>query len=472
MNVLRYSGQNYSISTKGIAIFVRKNHKNMSGILFRDASLVNEGKITEGDLLVKDGRIVAIGQVKTPDSNVEEVRLNGKWLIPGIIDDQVHFREPGLTHKANIQSESAAAVAGGVTSFMEMPNTSPPALTRTLLEDKFSIAAKTSHANYSFFMGASNDNLDEVLRTDIQNVCGIKAFMGSSTGNMLVDNEKTLEQLFAQAPTLIATHCEDEATVRHNMAIYEAQYGSNATANLHPLIRSVEACYLSSSLAVSLAKRYDTRLHILHISTAKELELFSNDKPLKDKLITSEVCVHHLSFDDRDYASLGNQIKCNPAIKSPADRAAIWEALLDNRLDIIATDHAPHTWEEKSKPYFEAPSGLPLIQHTLLMMLHAMQEGKISLERIVEKMCHAPAECFRLAERGYLREGYWADLVVIDPNESATVSRENILYKCGWSPLEGRTFKGTVDQTWVNGALAWGAGKLQARNVQRLRFER
>lgn len=444
----------------------------MSSVLFRDARLVNEGKIIEGDLLVEDGRIVALGRVKTPESKFEEVHLKGKWLIPGIIDDQVHFREPGLTHKANIQTESAAAVAGGVTSFMEMPNTSPPALTKELLEEKYAVAAKTSHANYSFFMGASNDNLDEVLRTDIRNVCGIKAFMGSSTGNMLVDNEKTLEQLFAQAPTLIATHCEDEATVRENTAKFEAEYGSKATAALHPMIRSVEACYLSSSLAVSLARRYDTRLHILHISTAKETDLFRNDIPLKDKLITSEVCVHHLSFDDRDYALLGNQIKCNPAIKTKEDRAALWQALLDDRLDIIATDHAPHTLDEKFRPYFEAPSGLPLIQHTLLMMLNAMQEGKISLERIVEKMCHAPAECFRLAERGYLREGYWADLVVIDPDTSITVSKENILYKCGWSPLEGRSFKGVIDQTWVNGVLAWGTGKLQNRNVQRLIFER
>ncbi len=442
----------------------------MSTVLFRDARLVNEGKIFEGDLLVNEGRIVAIGSVKVPSGKFEEVRVNGKWLMPGIIDDQVHFREPGLTHKANIQTESAAAVAGGVTSFMEMPNTSPPALTRDLLEEKYAIAEKTSHANYSFFMGASNDNLDEVLRTDINNVCGIKAFMGSSTGNMLVDNEKTLEQLFAQAPTLIATHCEDEATVRANTEKFKAQYGSNATAALHPLIRSVEACYLSSSLAVNLAKKFDTRLHILHISTAKELELFSNDKPLKDKLITSEVCVHHLSFDDRDYAISGNLIKCNPAIKTKEDRTAIWNALLDDRLDIVATDHAPHTWEEKANPYFEAPSGLPLIQHTLLMMLDAMHEGKISLEKIVEKMCHAPAECFRLNERGYLREGYWADLVIVDPEASYTVNKENILYKCGWSPLEGRTFKGNIDQTWVNGTLAWGNGQLQGRNVQRLRF--
>jgi dihydroorotase len=442
----------------------------MSSVLFRDARLVNEGKIIEGDLLVKEGRIVAVGSAGVPAGKFEEVRVNGKWLMPGIIDDQVHFREPGLTHKANIQTESAAAVAGGVTSFMEMPNTSPPALTRALLEEKYSIAARTSHANYSFFMGASNDNLDEVLRTDIYNVCGIKAFMGSSTGNMLVDNEKTLEQLFAQAPTLIATHCEDEATVRANNEKFQAQYKSNATAALHPLIRSVEACYLSSSLAVNLAKRFDTRLHILHISTAKELDLFTNDKPLKDKLITAEVCVHHLSFDDSDYAASGNLIKCNPAIKSKEDREAIWAALLDNRLDIVATDHAPHTLEEKSKPYFEAPSGLPLIQHTLLMMLDAMHEGKITLEKIVEKMCHAPADCFRLNERGYLREGYWADLVIVDPEASYKVSKENILYKCGWSPLEGRTFKGNIDQTWVNGTLAWGEGKLQGRNVQRLRF--
>lgn len=442
----------------------------MSSVLFRDAKLVNEGKISEGDLLIKEGRIVAIGSARVPSGKFEEIRVNGKWLIPGIIDDQVHFREPGLTHKANIQTESAAAVAGGVTSFMEMPNTSPPALTKELLEEKYSIAAKTSHANYSFFMGASNDNLDEVLRTDIYNVCGIKAFMGSSTGSMLVDNEKTLEQLFAQAPTLIATHCEDEATVRANTEKFRAQYGSNATAALHPLIRSVEACYLSSSLAVNLAKKYDTRLHILHISTAKELDLFSNDKPLKDKLITAEVCVHHLSFDDRDYTASGNLIKCNPAIKSKEDRDAIWTALLDDRLDIVATDHAPHTLEEKLKPYFDAPSGLPLIQHTLLLMLDAMHEGKITLERIVEKMCHAPADCFKLNERGYLREGYWADLVIVDPEASYTISKDNILYKCAWSPLEGRTFKGNIDQTWVNGTLAWGNGKLQGRNVQRLRF--
>jgi len=443
----------------------------MKAVLFRNARLINEGGTTEGDLLVKNGRIESIGAVAAPNYAHESLDLKGMILLPGLIDDQVHFREPGLTHKANIASESAAAIAGGVTSFMEMPNTSPPATTQELLEDKYRTAAASSFANYSFFMGASNDNLEEVLKTDPLNVCGVKAFMGSSTGNMLVDDEHVLEALFSKCPMLIATHCEDEPTVRANNQRYKDQYGDSATAELHPVIRSVEACYLSSSFAYQLAQKHGTRLHILHISTAKELELFApGDR--NQKRITAEVCVHHLTFCDEDYATLGNLIKCNPAIKQSSDREALWKALLEDRLDIIATDHAPHTAAEKALPYFDAPSGLPLIQHSLDMMLQHVHAGRISLEKMVDKMCHAPADLFQIDDRGYLREGYMADLVVVDPEVQWDIHKDNLLYKCGWSPLEGRTMKGKIKSTWLNGQMAYDGTKVLPVRGQRLVFNR
>lgn len=440
--------------------------------LIKNGKLVNEGRIIDADILVRDHFIERIDRdISDPQAKVIEAA--GKFVMPGIIDDQVHFREPGLTHKANIHSEARAGVAGGVTSFMEMPNTRPPALTQELLEDKYRIGAATSPANYSFFMGTSNDNLEEILKTDPRTVCGVKIFMGSSTGNMLVDDEKTLRRIFAESPMLIATHCEDEKTIQHNQEIFREKYGENVPMSMHPVIRNAEACYLSSSFAVSLAREYNTRLHILHISTAKEIALFDNTKPLKEKRITSEVCVHHLYFQEEDYARLGSRIKCNPAIKYKEDKAALFDALLDNHLDIIATDHAPHTWAEKQQSYFKAPAGLPLIQHSLNVMLEFHQQGKISLERIVEKMCHAPADCFRVEKRGYLREGYFADIAVLDPNEVWTVDKSNILYHCGWSPFEGHTFKGKVQQTFVSGHLAYDRGVFdESRQGMRLGFER
>ena len=439
-------------------------------MLIKSATIVNEGKLYEADVLIKNGRIERIDSSITAP-NEEIIDASGLYLFPGAIDDQVHFREPGLTHKANIYTESRAAVAGGVTSFMEMPNTKPPALTQELLQQKYDIAAKNSLANYSFFMGASNDNLEEVLKTDARMVCGIKVFMGSSTGNMLVDDEATLEGLFSKVPVLIATHCEDEATVRANERAYREKYGEDIPVKYHPEIRSVEGCYKSSSLAVELARRYDTRLHILHISTAKELELFRNDIPLEQKRITAEVCVHHLYFNSNDYASLGTQIKCNPAIKSAEHQAALFPALLDNRLDIIATDHAPHTWEEKQNSYFQAPSGVPLVQHSLNVMLEFYHQGKISLERIVEKMCHAPATCFRVDNRGFIDEGYWADLVLVDIDANWQVSKDTIYYKCGWSPFEGHTFRGRVSSTLVSGHLAYHEGRFyEDKKGERLAF--
>lgn len=439
-------------------------------ILLQNARIVNRGRIVEGDVFVKDGRIRQIApQIDLAADQVMD--LEGKYLLPGLIDDQVHFREPGLTHKADIFTESRAAVAGGVTSFMEMPNTRPTATTQERLAGKYDIGARTSLANYSFFMGAANDNLEEVLRTDPRTVCGIKAFMGSSTGNMLVDDPSVLEGLFSRCPMLIATHCEDENTVRTNEALYREKYGEEVPFSLHPDIRSHEACYLSSSLAVSLAQKYGTRLHILHLTTARELALFRNDIPLVQKRITSEVCVHHLYFQRADYETQGSRIKCNPAIKNLEDREALWQALLDDRLDIIATDHAPHTEEEKGQTYFKAPSGLPLVQHSLNVLLEFYHQGRISLERIVEKACHAPAECFRIEDRGYLDEGCWADMVVVDLDREWTVSRENILYKCGWSPFEGHTFRGKIESTLVNGNLAWRQGALDDRVLgQRLLF--
>jgi dihydroorotase len=365
-----------------------------------------------------------------------------------------------LTHKANIYTESRAAIAGGITSFMEMPNTIPNALTQELLEDKYQIASQTSAGNYSFFMGAGNDNLDEVLRTDPKNVCGIKVFMGSSTGDMLVDNEKTLEGIFSKTPMLVATHCEDEATIRANSAQFKMQYGENLTPEMHPLIRNAEACYISSSLAVGLAKKFNTRLHILHISTAIETFLFDNSIPLEKKRITSEACIHHLWFSDADYAKKGNWIKWNPAIKTAADRDEIFKAVFDDRIDVIATDHAPHTIEEKSQPYSKAPSGGPLVQHALIAMIEFYKQGKITLEKIIEKMAHNPAICFQIEKRGFIREGYWADLVLVDLNKNLTVSKSNLLYKCGWSPFEGQTFGSVVVSTIVSGNLVYENGKL------------
>jgi len=443
----------------------------MKRIIIRNAKIVNRGKIQEADLLIEEGLISRIGPRIGAIADIE-IDAIGQYVIPGIIDDQVHFREPGLTHKADLYSEPRAAVAGGVTSFMEMPNTKPAALTQQLLEDKYQRAAQQSLANYSFFMGASNDNLDEVLRTDATKVCGVKVFMGSSTGNMLVDDPGTLEQLFSKCPMLIATHCEDEQTIRGNEALFREKYGENVPIDQHPIIRSVEGCYLSSSLAVELARRHNTRLHILHISTADELALFTNDIPLIEKRITAEVCVHHLYFNSDDYARLGTQIKCNPAVKSRHHQEALFPALLDNRLDIIATDHAPHTWQEKQGTYFKAPSGVPLVQHSLNIMLDFYQKGQISLERIVEKMAHAPADLFRIDRRGYIEEGYWADLVVVDPEKSWTVSKDNIYYKCGWSPLEGQTFKGKVSSTIVSGHLAYHEGEFfEDKKGERMLFK-
>lgn len=429
----------------------------MASIILKNARIINESEIKEGDLLIKDGRIEQFGAII--DSNAkQEIDIGGKFVIPGIIDDQVHFREPGLTHKANIGTESRAAVAGGVTSFMEMPNTKPQSTTQEKLEDKYKIAADVSPANYSFFMGATNDNIEEVLKTNRNEVCGVKIFMGSSTGNMLVDNAQTLDKIFSKVPMLIATHCEDEATVRENLAKAQEQYGEDIPFEQHPVIRSVDACYLSSSMAVELAKKYGTRLHILHISTKKELELFTNAVPLKDKNITSEACVHHMYFNDSYYPSLGSKVKCNPAIKTEEDRQAIFNAVFDGTIDIIATDHAPHTLEEKSRKYASAPSGLPLVQHALNLMLEFYHKGEVSLEKIVEKMCHAPADCFRLRERGFIREGYFADLAVVDVDHEWEVSKDNIEYKCGWSPLEGVKMKGKVDSTYVNGQIVYRNG--------------
>ncbi|MBN8822942.1 MULTISPECIES: dihydroorotase [unclassified Spirosoma] len=445
----------------------------MSKLLIRNARLVNEGQIIETDVLVENGFIAQIKSGLSDATADRVIDAAGRYLLPGVIDDQVHFREPGLTHKATIGSEARAAVVGGVTSFMEMPNTVPNALTQELLADKYAIAAQTSLANYSFFMGASNTNLDEVLRTDPQTVCGIKVFMGSSTGNMLVDNEQILEALFRQSPMLIATHCEDEATVRANTERYRAEYGDRATAELHPLIRNEEACLKSSSMAVDLARRHNARLHILHISTADELVLFDNTIPLTEKRITSEVCVHHLWFDSRDYARLGNLIKCNPAIKAPHHKEALLAALLDDRLDIIATDHAPHTWDEKQQSYWQAPSGLPLVQHPLLLMLDFVQQGKLSIETVVRKMSHAPADCFQIDRRGYVREGYWADLVLVDMSQPTTVSKSGLYYQCGWSPLEGHTFGASVTDTIVSGELVYQNGALCSdKPGQRLAFAR
>ena len=440
--------------------------------LIKNAQIVNEGKIITGDVLVTDGLISKIGG-ELSDPAAEEIDAEGLHLLPGLIDDQVHFREPGLTHKAEIYTEAKAAVAGGVTSYMEMPNVVPQTVTQELLAEKYQIGANKSLANYSFFMGATNDNLDEVLKTNPKNVCGIKVFMGSSTGNMLVDNRDTLEKLYANAPILMATHCEDEATIRKNMEIFTEKYGENIPFEMHPVIRSEEACYLSSSMAVELAKKHNTRLHILHISTAKETNLFGNDLPLGQKRITSEACIHHLWFSDADYKKKQQWIKWNPAVKKAEDRTGIWEALLDDRIDVIATDHAPHTIAEKENLYEKAPSGGPLVQHSLTALLDFYHEGKISLERIVEKACHAVATCFEVEKRGYIREGYYADLVLVDLNKPWTVTRGNVLSKCGWSPFEGHEFKSSVEKVWVSGHLAYNEGQFdESKKGERLTFDR
>ena len=440
--------------------------------LIKAAAIVNEGKTVIADVLITNGRIEKIApEISAPADT--EINAEGLHLLPGLIDDQVHFREPGLTHKADIWHESRAAVAGGTTSFMEMPNTVPNALTQQLLQDKYDIADQRSLANYSFYMGAANDNLDEVLRTSPREVCGIKVFMGSSTGNMLVDDEHTLEGIFANSPMLVATHCEDETTIRQNMALYKAMHGDNLTADMHPLIRSAEACYISSSRAVELAKKHGSRLHVLHISTAKEADLFEKDVPLATKRITAEACIHHLWFSDADYAEKGNFIKWNPAVKTAADRAGILQAVLDGRIDVIATDHAPHTRAEKSQPYLQAPSGGPLVQHALQVLLDMRHDGKLTLEQLVQKTAHHVATCFQIERRGFIREGYWADIVLVDLNKPYTVSKGNILSKCGWSPFEGHTFKSTITHTWVSGNLVYEHGTIVEKgNGQRLLFDR
>lgn len=458
----------------------------MAQYLIKNITLVNEGKQWVSDVLINDGIISKIAPSIAVSGAVTEIDGTGKHLLPGVIDDQVHFREPGLTHKASIYTESKAAVAGGVTSFMEMPNTVPPVFTQDLLEQKYEIAKNTSLANYSFFMGTSNENLEEVLKTNDKKdrVAGIKIFMGSSTGGLLVDNFLTLNKIFSEAEVLIATHCEDEKIIKANLAKIQSEK-ENLEASDHPIIRSVEACFESSFTAIQLAKQNDTRLHILHISTAKELQLFSNMMPLAEKRITNEVCVHHLHFTSDDYAQLGNRIKCNPAIKSRENKAALWEALLDDRLDIIATDHAPHLLSEKgyerqkgvlvevSKDYAHAHAGLPLVQHSLLLMLDYVKQGKISIEKVVEKMSHAVATCFQIEKRGYIREGYHADLVIVDLNTGFEVNYQDLQYKCAWSPLEGHQFTSKVDYTFINGEMIYGKGVWnESHKGQRLKFNR
>lgn len=446
----------------------------MNRILIKNAKIVNEGTIFEGDVLIENDLIVEIADsisLKTSDCIV--IDAEGNYLMPGAIDDQVHFREPGLTHKGDIESESRAAVAGGITSFIEQPNTVPNAVTQEILEDKYQIASKKSFANYSFMMGATNDNLEEVLKTNPKNVAGIKIFLGSSTGNMLVDNEAVLEKIFSSTPMLIAVHCEDETTIKNNLAAFKEQYGDDVPVTAHNLIRSAEACYISSSKAVALAKRTGARLHIFHLSTAKEMELFTNKIPLEEKKITAEVCVHHLWFTDEDYKTKGNFIKWNPAVKTAEDRAELWKALNDGRIDVIATDHAPHTKEEKQQSYLNAPSGGPLVQHAVVAMFEAHHQGKISVEKIVEKMCHNPAKLFKIEKRGFIREGYHADLVIVNPSLPWSVKPENILYKCGWSPFEGYTFKSRITHTFVNGELVYNNFKVKdTRAGKRLLFDR
>ena len=449
-----------------------ENEKNeIVNYLLKNGTIINEGRVFTSDILIKEDRIEIIGGIIENNCGAVEIDASGKLIIPGCIDDQVHFREPGLTHKRTIFSESRAAVAGGITSFMEMPNTVPNALTQELLEEKYAIASKSSIANFSFFMGASNDNLDEVLKTNPTNVCGIKVFMGSSTGNMLVDNEKALEGLFSQVGMLIATHCEDENTIKANLEKAKTLYGEHIPIQEHPIIRSEVACYKSSAFAVSMARKHGSRLHVLHISTEKETHLFDNTIPLEQKKITAEACIHHLWFTEKDYYSKGNFIKWNPAVKKESDRLGIWKALLDNRIDVIATDHAPHTLQEKNQSYFNAPSGGPLVQHGLLAMLEKVKQGEISLEKIVDKMCHSPAILFRIKERGFIREGYKADLVVISQEKSPIVTKENCLYSCAWSPFEGIQFSHTIEKTFVNGNIVFKDNTIYDDNLgQRLIF--
>ncbi len=443
-------------------------------LLITNARIVNEGRITESDLLVRGARIEKIGRNLSHDGKAEIIDAGGKFLLPGMIDDQVHFREPGLTHKADIYTESRAAVAGGITTFIDMPNTKPPTLTGELLEEKFRLAQGRSAANYSFMLGGSNDNLEELLRFDASKAAGIKLFLGSSTGNMLVDDEKVLEAVFSQVDALISVHCEDETTVRRNLEEYKGIYGDDIPVVLHPRIRSAEACYLSSSRAVALARKTGARLHVFHLSTVDEMQLFDNRMPLKDKKITAEVCVHHLLFDERDYHLKGKLIKWNPAIKGEKHKKALWQALLDDRIDVLATDHAPHTLEEKDRPYTSAPSGAPMVQHAMNVLLDFYREGKISLEKIVEKTAHNPAVLFEIADRGYIREGYFADMMLVDMHREWTVSKDNILYKCGWSPLEGRRFGTMITDTFVNGVRVYSGAKLTevAPPGMRLEFDR
>jgi dihydroorotase len=443
----------------------------MNSARITNARIVNEGKVWEGEVLIKGSYIEKVDRhINSPAPVID---AGGNYLIPGAIDDQVHFREPGLTHKATIYTESRAAVAGGVTSYMEMPNTVPPAFTQSLLEEKYQIASRDSLANYSFFMGASNDNLEEVMKTDIKKVCGLKIFMGSSTGNLLVDDPSVLEGFYSRFPGLIATHCEDEPTIRHNTNVFRQKYGEDMPVHFHPQIRSEEACYKSSSMAIALAQKHGTNLHILHISTAKETTLFDNSLPLEKKKITAEACIHHLWFSDQDYDRLGTYIKWNPAIKTKDDQQAILQALLDNRIDVIATDHAPHTREEKSNNYFQAPSGGPLVQHSVVAMMELVHQKKISIETIVQKMSHNPALLFKIEKRGFIREGYFADLVIVNPNKPWQVRKENILAKCGWSPFEGVLFQSMITHTWVSGHLAFINGQLrEGRSGERIMFKR
>ena len=446
----------------------------MNRILIKNAKIVNEGSIFEGDVLIENDLIVEVADsISLKSSDCKVIDAEGSYLIPGAIDDQVHFREPGLTQKGDIESESRAAVAGGITSFIEQPNTVPNAVTQEILEEKYQIAEVKSFANYSFMMGATNDNLEEVLKTNPKNVAGIKIFLGSSTGNMLVDNEATLEKIFSSTSMLIAVHCEDETTIQNNLAEFREKYGDDIPVTAHNLIRSAEACYISSSKAVALAKKTGARLHIFHLSTAKEMELFTNKIPLEDKKITAEVCVHHLWFTDEDYKTKGNFIKWNPAVKTAEDRKELWKALNDGRIDVIATDHAPHTKEEKAQSYLKAPSGGPLVQHAVVAMFEAYHQGKITVEKIVEKMCHNPAKIFKIEKRGFIKEGYYADLVIVNPSLPWGVKPENILYKCGWSPFENFTFKSRITHTFVNGEMVYNNFKVKdVRAGKRLLFNR